>query len=288
MTDQELDIWEKENSFVSYRSVVNQANNEWHNLKSTQELNSFLYNYRDVLTLKDSLLTPHIDIKIYQSIVNREGIYKTYGYINKIIGDYIVTGKIDLYNKLCTIKHIDGEKDIHNLEKQGLKVFKYINSDNNTSARTNGSCSTQISAEYFYNQTNCRNDRKLMLYGRSYVFASPAGDFYQSRAQFKMVPVLRRGTFCNWDGYSTLMAYKNVSFTISGWGLENGVEVLKPYFVEIPDYTGTLDEYTIVKDIEYGDKINARARTTAYAFTSFHAEGTSRGIDNNWVVLDCQ
>src|SRR5690349_9381041 len=42
MTDPELDLWEKEHSFVSYRTILNQAFEEWPTLTSTQDQLNFL------------------------------------------------------------------------------------------------------------------------------------------------------------------------------------------------------------------------------------------------------
>jgi hypothetical protein len=60
MNDQELDQWEKNQDFVSFRTVLNTAYKESETIQTEKDLSQFLDKYNDILTLEDSILTPSI------------------------------------------------------------------------------------------------------------------------------------------------------------------------------------------------------------------------------------
>ncbi|WP_224998050.1 hypothetical protein [Cesiribacter sp. SM1] len=292
MTDEELDDWEKNHAFISFRSILKQANLEWDSLSTEDERNSFLMKYQDVVTIEDGNLKPKISIRLYQSIVNREGLYETYGHLNKVMGDFIVSVKKEDYGKLNKIRFID-DNNKENLP-QGVQVIKYIgiDPDSEVNTRSNTLCSTNIQAEYFYNQSNCRDDRKVIISAKSYVLLNTISTYpykqgAQPRVEIKVWPEIRSGTWCNWSKYLNPLKYKNVAFTVMALSDPNSVN---PTLItrNIPDYAPTDEREHLIWDQAMGATVPRERNISAYPFTSFHGEATSRGVGDNWAVLDCQ
>jgi len=290
MTDQELDNWEKDNSFTSYRTVLEQANEEWKSIVSYEDKTKFLKKYEDILSLQDSTITPFISIFLYQSIVNREGIYETNGFLNRVIGEYIVTMEKKDSQKLRSLKAIDIDWNEGRVldEKNGMRIFKFIGFDSNTNARTNSTCTTYMQAEYYYNPSGCRNDRKAYISAKSYLTLSTKsdGDWRQPRVEILVWGKIRNG-WCNWDSYLTLLEYRSVSFEIMAWSNQNGVSIPTLFSRILPDYAPTYEKSTLPWDQAIGDPLLNQLINPS-AFNRLHAEGKSRGVDYNWAIIDCR
>ncbi|HPH45578.1 MAG TPA: hypothetical protein PLJ60_11150 [Chryseolinea sp.] len=287
MSDFELDNWEKENSFVSYRSVLREAEKEWITITTQKERSDFLKKYEDILTLTDSTLKPLIDIGLYQSIVNREGIYQTNGSLNKLIGDFIVSVKNDEYKKIENLKSIDINEQLP--KTAGVKIIKYTGDDFNINSRTKSACSTFVQASYFDNHSQCKDDRRVYVLGKSYILFSTnfEGDWRQPRVDIEVYGTKRSGVFCNWSGYWTVLQYRNVSYSIMAWSVQNGIATPTLISKSIPDNFNE-NEYTVLKnDIAVGSSVLNQS-ISASAFITLHAEGTSRGVSGNWAVVDCR
>jgi hypothetical protein len=288
MSDQELDSWEQENHFVSYRSIINQANIEFNLISTEEEQKVFLKKYNDILTIKDSTLTSRINIHLYQSIVNREGIYETNGYLNKVVGEYILTVRKENYQKIHSINSDNFNQKNEILKKQGISIFKFTGSNINTNARTNATCSTYMEAEYYDNPSGCRNDRRVYISAKSYVTfsAQSDGDWRQPRVELKVWGTIRNG-WCNWSDYGTQLEYRSVSFSLMGWIFQNGSATPTSYSINLVDYSTTYDRTSLPWDQPIGDRVLNQAIYPA-AFSSLHAEGSSRGVGYNWAIIDCQ
>ena len=285
MSDPELDDWEKSQGFVSYRTVFNEANEEWQKVESEGDKQLFLKKYGDILTIENNELVPNISIRLYQAIVNREGIYETCGFLNKVAGDLIVTVAEDEYYKLFGVSTSGKGVAVGN----GVRSFKFIGETSDLAGRTNAACSTEMTASYFHNESNCRHDREVFISARSYVVltTNSTGDYRQPRVEIKVWGKIRSGTWCNWSNYSTTLAYRNVSFTITAWQVQDGVASPTSYSRVLPDYAPVGDRSTLPWDQPIGDRVHNQI-ITPYAFTSFHGEGSSRGVEWNWAILDCQ
>jgi hypothetical protein len=284
MTDEELDVWEQEQGFLSYRSVFRQAMQEWQNVESPADLSKFLAKYDDIVTVVDSVLRPHIDIRLYQGIVNREGVYETNGFLHKIVGDEIMTvAKADA-EKLNSISH--------NAEltpkESGVRAYRYRSRPVEKEARVNSTCTTHMTASYFHNESNCRHDRRVYMSARSYVVLSTntTGDYRQPRVEIKVWGTLRTGTWCNWKQYSTTLAYRNVSFSIMAWADQGGIAIPQSYSRVLPDYAPAEDRWDLPWDQPIGDRVHNQVIYPS-PFTNFHGEATSRGAHGVWVILDC-
>ena len=286
MNDFELDNWEKEKSFVSYRSILREAEKEWMKITSQEERSNFLKKYEDILTLTDSTLKPSIDIGLYQAIVNREGIYQTDGSLNKVIGNFIVSVKNDDYKKIENLKSIDINEQL--AKTAGVKIIKYAGGDFNINSRTKSTCSTFVEESYFDNHSKCKDDRRVYVLGKSYLLFSTnfEGDWRQPRVDVEVYGTKRNG-FCNWSGYWTVLQYRNVSYSLMAWTVQNGIATPTLISKSIPDNFNE-NEYTVLKnDIAVGSSVLNQS-ISASAFTTLHAEGTSRGVSGNWAIVHCQ
>jgi hypothetical protein len=287
MTKEELDSWEKENSFISYRSIINEANKEWELVSSEDEKTSFLEKYGDILTINDGLLIPSISILMYQSIVNREGIYETDGYLNKVIGDFIVSAKKEDYRKIVDVNS-EFLIDVKGIENSGLKMTRLTGMESNSDARTNGTCSTIMEATYFDNHSKCRDDREVYLEVKSYLtyWTNSEGEWRQPRVSIG-VAGRYRNYWCNWFSYDTQLEYRSVSFSIIAWTNQNYVGVPTLFTRTPSNKSTTIDHSSLIWDQPIGDPL-LNQYVTPSAFTSLHAEASSRGVGYNWAIIDCQ
>lgn len=289
MSEQELDIWENENSFISYRSVLNEAYQQLDSIDTEDEKATFIDKYGDVLSLQGDQWVPRIEIPLYQSIVNRKGIYETNGYLNKVVGDYIITAKNSDYEKLLSVVSLPDSVNKIYFESEGIKIFRFTGMDSPQQTRSVNPCYQDMTASYFYNRSNCKDDREVYINAKSYIslYSQNEGDYRQPRVKITVWGEERRGTWCNWRKYYTTLAYRNVRFTISAWKIENGVPRVKTYDKFLPDYSPSNDRYNLTWDQPIGDKVLNQA-IAANPFIYFHGEASSRGTNNNWAVLECQ
>ncbi len=291
MSELELSNWEVKKDFISYRSVYRKAVQEWDSVSSKEERILFMKEYDDVLFIRDSIIYPRIDVVLYQSLTNRQGIYETEGIVNKIEGDYIISVEKKDVNKLMHSRDlIDGLSAGLEANVEGIRYFKFLFSNNQSiSSRINAACSAEITASYFYNQSNCRDDREVYISARSFftLTTSVFGDKRQPRVEFKVWGKLRTGTFCRWKDYETTLAYQNITFSIMAWEVLNLIPLPKLYSYSLPDYAPTNDRLDLTWNQPIGSQV-INLSIVAQPFLSLHAEGSSRGVDNNWAVLDCQ
>ncbi|WP_224998049.1 hypothetical protein [Cesiribacter sp. SM1] len=286
MSKEELDEWEQSMSFLSYRSILDKAYIELEAIDTEESKTSFLKKYQDVLTLQDDALTPLISIPLYQAIVNREGIYETNGYLNKVVGDFIVSAKKSEYQTLKSIKSIDINNNTKRLEKEGLIISRYAGASVTPKIQANErvlvACSTEMVAGYYYNRSGCGDDRKVDLSAKSYVAVSTSayGNWYQPRVKIQVLPTKRLGTWCTWVSYNTPTQARNIAYSIMAFEVENGFPVRKLLYFYPPDFTSYYD-YPVGSPV-------MNFIFDPIPFSSFYGEATSQGVGDNWAILECQ
>ncbi len=291
MTQKELDTWEKENSFVSFRTVLKQAYVEMETLTTEEEYSSFLKKYDDVLSLQDSTLTPRIDIEHLQAFVNRDGLYETSGYLHKVVGDYIITVKSNHFSELKNIKSVNSNSRL----SDKIAIFKFTESERelNTNARTNSVCSVSLTDSFWLNESGCKNDREAFVRARSYqeISANTGGTYYYPRISFR-VWGRYRNWLCTWKEYDTQYEYRNASYSIWAWeriSMNSSASISQPKFYpveSIPDESIDDGSYGLTWDRPIGDwRFNENLATSP--FTSVYIQGKSRGIGDNWITVSC-
>lgn len=291
MTPEEFSNWEKTRNFTSYRSILKEAYEELDSINTEEERNAFIDKYKDILSYSEDHWTPKIQISLYQSIANREGIYETNGYLNKVTENLIITVKKEDYDKLNKLKDLDYHSLVNKSSKsEGLTVFQYTGSSPSIQARTLLTpCGTDMTTSYFLNSSKCKDDRKVFINARSYIasYSDYRGDWRQPRVSIKVWGERRKGTWCNWIRYFTALSYRNVAFSIYAWeNHPNGTSTTKLYSRTLPNYAPTDDRNDLIWDQSIGDPV-LNEPIVANPFQVFHGEGSSRGVNNNWAVLDC-
>lgn len=285
LTEDQLDQWEKGKSFVSYRSVVRKAYTELESIETEEAWLKFKESYSDVFHFENDVVHPKIDVRIYQSIVNREGFYLNSGKLTKVTASYIITTSPGNYSSL---RFLD-DSQIKKIENdQNFSIFRYANSTNE-SARTNDACGTNISASYYDNPKGCRNDREVFIEVKSWVESksSNEGDWRQPRVQILIYGTIRNG-WCSWSRYNTQLDRRNCSFTLMAWSKnQNGSYTPTSYYRTPPNSSSDGDQSELTWDYPIGDNVLNQLITPS-AFTSFYGEGKSRGVGENWAVINCQ
>lgn len=292
MTSYELDSWEQKQSFVSFRTSLLKAYSELDTIKTYDIYRAFLMKYRDILTEEDGVLVPKVSIPLYQAIVNIEGLYETNGYINKVFFDYVFSARKENISELRAanfeeiIKKWESKKE----RPLNIEVFQIsgFSRDRILSGKTNAMCTTYETASYFYNQSNCRNDREVKIIAKSYITFSRTyeGDWRQPRVLVEITALRRTGTFCKWILYDTNIVRRNVSFSIMAWTSINGASIPQHYDIIVPNRTTSVDTYWITWDYPIGTNVLNQS-IVAQPFLTFYGEATSRGVDGNWAVLSC-
>lgn len=309
MPQEEFENWEKASSFKSYRSVLIDADTEWATIDNEEKEAVFLDKYKDVLSLQDDALVPHIKAVMYQSIINRQGIYRTGDHFHKVLGDFIVSVKKEDYNKLTAVRLVDGVPDT-----DGVRVFRYTDTGFGYSAsgRTKTSCSSSPyykEDEYFYNMDQCKDDRKAFISVLSYVSLFTGygdfngtwryGDFYQEAGQIRVWGTRRMAITCNFNSYSNPLQWQNVTYKafyphILGYGADQTwfEMITTPYSpyqvtINVPNFSsgGGLTQWT---ENQYFGPVIFNTPLWAEPFSYIRAEGKSQGIGNNWAIVLCQ
>lgn len=255
MNEQEFSDWEDQNSFKSLRRVLAQAEKEWMEIKQEQDIPVFQKKYADVLSIQDESIVPHIKVFSYQSIINREGIYKTGNHYHKVIGDYIITVPESDYNRLKNVKSVDEFSD----NNSAWRIIRYADTEMSGSdingARVSATCTPgqfYKEAQYQNSASKCRDGRRAYISALSYMYVFTGygdfngttryGDFYQQAVMIQLWAKIR-----NWDGGD-----KQLARQINKFG-----------------------------DVIYNNQ------PSYSSFLYIYAEGKSRGVGDNWAVIFC-
>lgn len=266
-------------TFVSYDDVYHEALDKLSSAETEAEHTRLLEEYSDVVYLSEETYTPKLSNSLYRKIINRNRIYQSGDFFHKVIDDqYIITAAKD---DLETLTKLTSSENLSNK----FNVVKYQEGNYTpTDARTKGNCGQDLRKDYFYNQSNCRNDRRAWI--RGYTWYAVSGYNYTPSMISEGWGELRTGTWCNWKQYATEIWTRNASYTVSA--TINGST--QDFFLQKPDYDANGDEYEHI--IHQGPVATAiywsGGAVPTIQFTQIHAECRTRGTNNNWAVLDCQ
>ncbi len=269
-------------NFVSFDEIYHEAVDQLSNAETEAEHSELLNTYRDVVTLSEETYVPTLSHTAYRKIINSDRLYVSDGSAHKVINDQFIV--------FCDEKNINELKKItseQHLDSKIFKVFKYqsVDSDlNQTDGRVAANCGASILAEYFYNQGRCRDDRRVYI--RGYTSFIVSGNQYTAAVISEAWGQLRTGTWCNWKPYPTTLSTRNCSFTVTF--RINDVDYVKPF--AFADYYGTTDEYEhILIQGPYSIPFTWQGGyTPTIQFTNAHLGASSREVNGNWAILDCQ
>lgn len=174
-----------------------------------------------------------------------------------------------------------------------------------------------LTGEYFDNPSGCKHDRRCYVQLTDvniYVvweYTDPYGNKYPFMEGTIELWVEAWGTarnwLCKWNDYKTLLAYRNVSYTVNVYQNDLAIQypyqgdmppntssIIVPFSGTIPDYAPGGDHYSIcgfdllghciINEFDIYEEMN----NNYLGFISAHAEATSRGILYyvNWAVIN--
>lgn len=298
--------WEEKIGFYSLKRRVEegfaaiQAANE---KESLVELNKALQEFKDVIAENDTSYYKIYPSTPYQLICNRNGLYISLSHVYKVKPQEVEVYKIEDLNNLN-----------NGLQMEPIKIFKNYYNKIKLDAKTIQT--SVLTAEYFDNPSGCRSDRRcyvqledIVVY-TDWITTDPEGYEYTIMAGTVEVFVSAWGTqrnwLCKWSRYSTLLAFRNVSFNV--YGFQNSYMREYPSFSDIPytnssivSYSGTIPDFAPPNDateiydlvvvghcIVNENSIYNELINNYLGFILAHAEATSRGIyyNENWAIID--
>ena len=302
--------WEETHGFYSIERRTEEGFRAIHkaNIKESEEmLNKALIDFADVIELRGDSYTPIYDNGLYDFVCNLKGMF--------IISQYVQIVKskqIDVYN-------LDDFDDLNqNIVKTPVYSYQFA------SKLYTKSAPTDLEAEYYYNLTGCKNDRRVYVTAHSSVLFEPMTITNPNYPEGFVIMVglsgvlaevygTERNWLCNWSRYETILSYRNASFT--GYGYQNDEAI--PWFpfsdIGYPHATSsTITPFTVTtsaagapssyttpderqslyfmsyfgyrmlnEGLLYDEMVN-----NYQGFISAHFEGSSRGVNGNWAVID--
>lgn len=298
--------WEEKNGFYSIKRRVNEgfdAIQKANQKESLVDLEKALQNYKDVIAENDTSYYEIIPSTPYQFVCNRNGLYISSNHVLKVNPEEIEVYNFEDLNKLNTgiqIEPISRYKNYHHKLKTDVK----------------SSQSSILYAEYFDNPSGCKHDRRCYVQLEDVVIyidwtcTDSQGYEYYLMAGTVEVFVRAWGTernwLCKWSRYSTLLAYRNVSFNVNVF--QNNYARQYPNICNIPytnstivPFSGTMADFAPPNDapeiwgfsiighcIVNENNIYNELANNYLGFISAHAESTSRGIGYyvNWAIIN--
>ena len=266
MTDEELDAWENKLGFISVRKKQNEFYQklESYNTETVTEddIQNLVNEYSDYFEIVqdengEDEVSYIIDNPIYASIANSSLMYQTSDTVNKVLKNRIL---------MTNISHIsDLNKPKNN---KNISEFTYTNTYNKSSSQ-------EKNADYIRNESGCNRDRKVKIKMKTYMYAYNPG--YGGVYQYVWdVSVLVRGYRrygCGaWINYKDPLDYKNVHGVI---------------YVEYDTESFSIPAKSLYGRKLYGHKSFTRNSGQGYyGFKKAHGEASSRGVGNNWAIIN--
>lgn len=264
----ELDRWESDVGFKSMRSLINEANEAFGNLKSKDQIPAWQEKYKNVVSIQDSIIVPHVVGNFYQTITNLSGEY--------VIGEAYV--KI-LPDKLIMIKDGDRSRisEVMTLEKTPNDdniVIKPLMNKEEFILRSNVNCPNSNGVN------NNRKNGKKRVYLNFLIWENSDG--YLSETVVEMEVYGRKKILGTWHVYATRHHAESVNFeVIDNDGIPKSLASDFSFL--------TPSGYQYQHSFHYfhlGDVTNHYTLTNP-VFEKLKGRATTRGTDKTWVVTCC-
>jgi hypothetical protein len=325
MNDEELNVWEKENKFISLRSIINEAYLELNKAETEDEINLALSNYSDVLHTVNERIVPKLDLGIYNRIANSNGVYSVGNMVYKRTPYYLFstlkTFKKNLLN--AELHEMTVENQIHTYV---LKKEESVNSaragdpnddidDGDPDTGGGGTGTTSCSALSYSNTyradvSGCASDREVTINATVAHHYIPIWNTVEGHNILTEIwrPLWHREVsgerklgwpLCSWKDYQTIFELRNYRHTVNGFERVSGYieddnfrtfSIVKDY-TEVLSYVITPYEVPAILDfVFYGDPIKNEKIlfvNNLPKFKSLHAEGSSRGVGSKWAIINC-
>jgi hypothetical protein len=286
MTSTELDYFEHEHGFISLRTHLNNAFDALEKIESELEFNAFMERNKDILSFNGDEIVPTIELPTLQAVVNRQGLYITGDFVNRILGNVVLSAHVSEYSRLANVKSINDD-----LVRSGkASAFSFKGLTNHSTAKTQQACSSNMVQSISVTPGSCKNHRQVIARTEYWVdtYTDGTGTYYQPMVTL-YVTGKKKNLFCSWVDYETELDYRNVTFSAWAWlrtGMNQYASITEPRFFEfaIAD-AHTPFQLNLIWEQAIGDwRFNQY--TQSQAFETMHFEGKSRGVDA-WVSVIC-
>ncbi|MCD4833737.1 MAG: hypothetical protein K8R31_08065 [Bacteroidales bacterium] len=263
LSPEERRNWEEKYNFTSYLSEVENANEALANVKTEQELQSVLNKYKNVIELKDSIVTEIIPSFIYHFICNAEGYYSTGDYINKVDNEK---------NSFYKLEDFKNSKNLKSLESVFDKSFYDLNKA--------GAFPTELEERKTYGK------RRLVLKASSkfIIYYNNGQEKYVNRVTITALGYKK--TWFGWYRYKTQLEMRDIYYTVNSYNPETNAPAT--FTINRPDKSTSNDSKYLSDSKDVGQGIQSSSsplENVSPGFFSLHVKASSRGIGNNWVVI---
>lgn len=267
-----------DSEFESFKEVYFKVSTKLNEAQTIEQHNFILSKYSDIIKLEDSMYVPKITDPFYQAVCNKDGIYESGGYAHKVIDN-----KNMVITESENIKALQKVNSISGLDPEVFRVAAYNATSQSDQGRAMANCGDNVIQSYFNNNSKCRDDRKV--WARGFTSFIISGYYYTPRAIAEIYGTFRNG-WCNWNTYETRLQSRDCSYTVTATLNGQNYSIIKSF----PDDSGTEDRYNIVlSEGAIGGAIYWQGGAVpTIQFTQVNLEGTSRGVNGNWVELNCQ
>ncbi len=283
MNDEELKQWYKKMNFNSLWLIYDKAFDELETLDTYDDVLKFAHKYKDYFKIVfdengEETIIPTFDDPLYLRLVNNKGEYAQQGIISIIIDDKIVQIKDEDYYIVEGLGRSDILKMAEN--DQNIKIQTLYAKEN--AELKAGNCGSLKSATYTRDEKRCKRDRKVILEIYTYVnYGTITNDCYTVAKVYG-----KRKFACVWGRYKTELRLQDTEFTVK-----------YPIFFEPYTNTTGYDSYSmrfplaveetreLVSYTYYSDKRIIRNKLPY--FSKVYAKATSRGVGNNWAIVNC-
>lgn len=280
MTNEEFNSWEAKKKFVSLRSklddVYKQINDEGLNnadafYKIIEANNKWVELVID--EYGETCLYPKMQDKEYSSVLNTDGVCIVGENALKIMGDYKVTVPKESINELIRSTSLE---EIRLNKKWEIYRYKYpISSLKSTNEY-------ELRASYTSNPKGCNNDRRVFI--QMVLIHDDYGAKNAISLRTRLTSERKQAIVCVWTHYWTSMEAKNVSCSAKCWSGQK-----EQY------YSGSIAPFSMSSN---GDDWSTQSTQELFRFDdnslvnstpefiTAHGEATSRGVGDNWAILN--
>lgn len=280
-------------NFTSFYDIYYQAVEKISEVSSEEQALKLLDEYRDVLTVSDSSYVPTIGFaNVYGYFINRDRVYQIGSTIVKVIDDtYVVSTDAKNYKVLLAINSING------IDEKEFKVTKYntgVNVESSAGGRTQARCGNVYLVDYYDNPSGCKNDRRVYIGTRASLVDYGTVGGYQRIGPWLTIEIwgeIRNG-WCNWKPYGTDLSYRNIDIDILSYQNTSSDPIFttsnRVNFAFNPADRTEYDSWKMVPYHNVTGTFIVGENAGDYGFTNVRIEATSRGVGNNWAVINCQ
>ena len=270
------------------------------------EFRNVLERYSDILKIENDNIEPVIRNSFYQSISNRDRIYTSGGFVLKVLDDQdILAMPIGEYKNL-----VIGSEAITWEETETIRKITYNSSPSHkqiSSAKTNDCGLNFPWASYFDNHGGCSDDREVFVTAEAFIAVSIQTFIFKYQTEVQIwyrypsteikVWGKLRNWLCSWRDYKTELNLRNVDYTVVSYSTQSvgywGFPTLSTPTttrVVLPP-VNTPETYLYAKLQRIPDHLIDEwdvLTIEPYRFIEIHMEASSRGVGNNWAIIDCR